>query len=72
VREQATVNKGILFGLGPDSKGSIPRYKLSIENIPANVMAKVRASAEGVYGKNPTDEEIERTYRLGKDRPGYW
>lgn len=65
-REVKTVKKGVIW----DSEGSMPRYQLEADNIPAKDRVKVEARFKAIYGRAPDEEELGKAYRLGKGQ--YW
>jgi hypothetical protein len=52
------------FGITRDS--SIPRYQLSLSNMPASQRARLTAQFKRSMGREPTDDELLRLYRVSQ------
>ena len=59
-KQYTTVKRGAIW----DSKGQLPVYKLTVENIPASEKAAMIKAYKAQYSKEPTDEQLTKMFRM--------
>lgn len=59
-RQYKTVERGVLW----DSKGEIPVYRLTADNIPAKERKAMEDAFKRQYGRLPTDDELTKLFRM--------
>lgn len=59
-KQYITVKRGVIWG----SKGQLPVYKLTVENIPASEKAAMIKTYKARYGKEPTEEQLTKMFRM--------
>jgi len=59
-KQYTTVKRGAIWG----SKGQLPVYKLTVENIPASEKAAMIKAYKAQYDKEPTDEQLTKMFRM--------